>query len=126
MESSQFLAQFMGLYMVLIAVPLIFTPVNFKKRYEHFINNMDEMLFAGVFTLMLGLGFVLAHNIWVANWRVIITLIAWITLIEGISMIYFPEQSQSIFKKLGKKLPSMAIGLTYLIVGLFLTMKGFF
>lgn len=126
MESSQFLAQFMGLYMVLIAIPLLVNPVNFQKRYESFINNSDEMLFAGVFTLMLGLAFVLAHNIWVANWRILITLFAWMTLIEGISMIYFPEKTQSVFKKLGKKVPCMFFGIVNLLIGLFLTLKGFF
>ena len=38
-----------------------------------------------------GLAIVLTHNVWVANWRVLITLIGWLMLIRGAVRILAPE-----------------------------------
>lgn len=48
------------------------------------------MFIAGFFTLILGVLLVVSHNRWVWNWRVIITVIAWLTLIKGASIILYP------------------------------------
>jgi hypothetical protein len=34
---------------------------------------------------------VLFHNIWTSDWRFFVTLIAWITLLKGITILLFPE-----------------------------------
>jgi hypothetical protein len=41
--------------------------------------------------LILGLISVLLHNIWVANWHVLVTIFGWLTLIKGILVIAWPE-----------------------------------
>ena len=45
----------------------------------------------GYVTLILGLGTVILHNIWVFDWTVIITILGWCTLIKGILKMGFPE-----------------------------------
>ncbi len=45
----------------------------------------------GYITLLMGLVTVILHNIWVADWRVAITIVGWSTLIKGIMKIGFPE-----------------------------------
>ena len=34
---------------------------------------------------------VLVHNVWVADWRIVITLLAWLTLIKGIVRLNLPH-----------------------------------
>lgn len=46
----------------------------------------------GYITLLLGLVTVVAHNVWVADWRVAITILGWVTLFKGIEKIGFPDQ----------------------------------
>jgi hypothetical protein len=57
----------------------------------------------GYITLLMGLVTVILHNIWVADWRVAITILGWSTLIKGIMKISFPEiihkQAQRFQKK---------------------------
>jgi hypothetical protein len=57
----------------------------------------------GYITLLMGLVTVILHNLWVADWRVVITVLAWSTMIKGIGKIGFPElihkQAQRFKKK---------------------------
>ena len=45
----------------------------------------------GYITLLMGLVTVILHNVWVANWKIAITVIGWATLIKEIQNIGFPE-----------------------------------
>lgn len=45
-----------------------------------------------IITLIMGLVTVILYNLWVKDWRVLITILGWSTLIKGISKIRFPEQ----------------------------------
>ena len=46
----------------------------------------------GYITLFMGLITVVLHNVWAFDWRIIITVLGWSTLIKGIIKIGFPEQ----------------------------------
>lgn len=44
----------------------------------------------GYITFLLGLVTVVLHSVWVADWRVAITILGWVTLIKGVLKIGFP------------------------------------
>ena len=54
-------------------------------------DNKAFVISTGYITLLLGLVTVILHNIWVYDYRVIITILGWSTIIKGISKIGFPE-----------------------------------
>jgi hypothetical protein len=45
----------------------------------------------GLFDFAAGLAIVLTHNVWAANWRVLITILGWLMLIRGAVRIVAPE-----------------------------------
>ena len=47
---------------------------------------------SGLFTLAAGLAIVLNHNVWTADWRVLITLLGWLGIIGGLIRILLPQQ----------------------------------
>ncbi len=53
----------------------------------------------GYITFLLGLITVTLHNIWVADWRVAITILGWTTLLKGIEKIAFPNRVKKIALK---------------------------
>lgn len=63
----------------------------FMTYVANLLHNPPLMFITGFFTLILGILLVVGHNIWVWNWRVIVTLISWIVLIKGISIIVYPH-----------------------------------
>jgi hypothetical protein len=47
-------------------------------------------------TLVAGLAIVNAHNLWVTDWRVIITVLGWLAIIRGVVAILFPVKIHEI------------------------------
>lgn len=126
MEISLFLAKFLGLYILLMSIPLLVTPQIVRARYESFLNNEGVLKLAGNVTVLVGMFLVLLHNIWVADWRLLITLVSWLVLAEGITIVYFPEQSRSLFRRLARKAPMAISGALGLCISLTLIFMGFF
>ncbi len=89
METSLFLAQFWGWFMVTFFFLLIIYPKRIKQLFEFARDDKFLILFS-VLAIILGLLSVIAHNVWVADWRLTITLFGWFTLIKGITQFAFP------------------------------------
>ena len=48
-------------------------------RAEEFLNSHALIYLAGIITLTAGLAIVLTHNVWAADWRILITVLGWLT-----------------------------------------------
>lgn len=101
MDISTFFAQLWGSYFVIFGLLFIITGQLGKT-----IEMTDDKAFVistGYITLIMGLVTVILHNVWVIDWRVIITILGWSTVIKGIQKIGFPEfihkQAQRFKKK---------------------------
>jgi len=57
----------------------------------------------GYITFLMGLVTVILHNVWVASWEVVITILGWSTLLKGISKIGFPEMIHKQAQRFKKK-----------------------
>ncbi len=90
MEISVFLAQFWGsLFMILGAMSI---GAKFLGRVIEYTEDKTITVSTGYITFLLGLATVVAHNVWVADWRVAVTILGWITLFKGIEKIGFPDR----------------------------------
>ncbi len=90
MEITIFLAKFWGsLFMILGAMSI---GVKLLGRIIEYTEDKTITISTGYITFLLGLGTVVAHNIWVADWRVAITILGWVTLFKGIEKIGFPDR----------------------------------
>ena len=58
------------------------------------IGDRGFTLVSGYLALIIGLATVILHNVWVADWRVVITVFGWLSLLKGIVRIGFPEITQ--------------------------------
>ncbi len=125
MEISIFLAKAFGLYLVIFSIPLIFNWRGMQRFITDLIANRGTMLLIAVMTLILGILAVLSHNIWVWNWRVVVTLLCWLMLIQGVLRLYFPEQIQKMALRFQSKNSFMIAGFVTLSIGLFLLYCGF-
>ncbi len=80
-------------------------------------NNQPLLLFGGAFNLLLGLFLISGHNMWVKDWPVIITIIAWAMILKGVCLLLFPDSSQ-------KMAAAMASGSQYTLSGLVMLVLG--
>ena len=101
MDISIFFARLWGSYFIIFGLLFIIT-----RQLGKTIEMTDDKAFVistGYITLLMGLVTVILHNIWVADWRVVITFLGWSTLIKGIMKIGFPEQIRNQAQRFKKK-----------------------
>ena len=87
MDISIFFARFLGSFFLIFGLLFIVT-----RQLGKTIEMTDDKAFVistGYITLLMGLVTVILHNLWVADWRVVITLLGWFTLIKGIMKIKY-------------------------------------
>lgn len=126
MESSLLLARFIGPYIILIGIGLIFNQKVFRQIMEDFLKNPALVFVTGLITFVTGLAIVLFHNIWIADWRVMITLFGWIALIKGVWLIVLPGTLAKTTKLYMKNFKLVLIPWTIMLfIGIFLTAKGY-
>jgi len=90
MEEAIFLARFWGsLFMILGGLS---AAAGFLKRVINYTEEKTITVATGYITFLLGLMTVVAHNVWVADWRVAITILGWVTLFKGLEKVGFPER----------------------------------
>ncbi len=77
METSLFLARLMGPAAIVMGAAMLINPVNMREMANDFLEHRGLIFLAGILTLVAGLAIVLTHNVWVAGWPVIITIIGW-------------------------------------------------
>jgi len=100
MGISIFLARFWGSLFMILGLSSIFA--HLLKRIIKYTENKTITISTGYITFLLGLATVVAHNLWVKDWRVSVTILGWITLFKGIEKITFPERVNKAAKKFKK------------------------
>lgn len=90
MEVSVFLARFWGsLFMIL---GMFSVGAKLLGRIIQYTEDKTITISTGYITLLLGLATVTAHNLWVADWRVAVTILGWTTLFKGMEKIALPDR----------------------------------
>ena len=90
METTIYLARFWGaLFMILGGLSI---SANLLGRVIKYMEDKSITVSTGYITFLLGLGTVVLHNVWVADWSVAVTILGWVTLLKGIEKIGFPER----------------------------------
>ena len=115
---SIFLAQFWGWYMVIFCLLLVARP----KRMAQMISYLEDekyLVLTSLSAILLGLFTVILHNIWEYNWKLIITILGWISLTKGIIRFSFPQTSLKAINSFNIKLIPYFLVLLF-VVGVFL------
>ena len=122
MEISIFFARLWGSYFVIFGLLFIIT-----RQLGKTIEMTDDKAFVistGYITLIMGLVTVILHNVWVANWKVAITILGWFTLIKGIMKIGYPEQIHKQAQRFKKK--QMLSAIFMILLGAWLLWMSFY
>ncbi|KPJ85664.1 hypothetical protein AMJ57_02195 [Parcubacteria bacterium SG8_24] len=120
MDMTSFFAQLWGSFFLIFGILFIAT-----RQLGKTIEMTDDKAFVistGYITLIMGLVTVILHNVWVTDWRVVITILGWSTVIKGIMKIGFPEQIRRQAQRFKKKQFYSAFFL--IILGVWLLWQG--
>ena len=125
METSQLIARILGPFMVVAGAAMLVNPTRLRAMAKDFMDSPGLIFIAGTLALLLGLLLVNVHNVWVANWPVIITLYGWISVVAGILRMCFPDAVKSLGQRMiEKKGLIMGAAVINVLLGAFLIFKG--
>ena len=126
MGSANFIAQIIGLLFSIDAVGVLINTAIYRRMVEEFTESPALRYLGGILALFFGLFILNFNNAWTADWTVIITIIGWLSVVKGVLLIVFPNVYLQFanWMRMGDAMMRY-MGIIYLLLGLFLTVKGF-
>jgi uncharacterized protein YjeT (DUF2065 family) len=126
MELSLFLAQVMGIVISAFAIASLIRPAIIRDAIRDFDHESFARLVIGCMAIALGAVLVLTHNVWVKDFRVVITIFGWTALLKGIGYLVAPKLAVNFTKSMLKSKGQMQLFLLVcLALGIYLAYTGF-
>lgn len=96
MATSRYLAKLIGPIFLAIGIGLLLNAPLYRVMGEQFLQSVPLIYLSGLLVLPVGIAIVLAHNVWAADWRVLITVFGWLAVIGGAVRIIVPQFVQHV------------------------------
>jgi hypothetical protein len=96
MQRSIYLAKLIGPVLAAVGVGMLLNASVYQTMAGQFLTSYALIYLAGLLTMTAGIALVLAHNVWVADWPVIITAFGWLGVIGGVFRIIWPQEVATI------------------------------
>lgn len=126
MWTSIFIARLLGPIFVIVGTALLVRTQMFRGILQEFIRSQALLYLAGFFGLLAGMALVLTHNVWILDWRLIITLVGWVTIVRALVSIFQPRWIVTAGTKIVKHRGIFIVAAaTNLVLGLVLSYFGY-
>ena len=122
MEKSLLFAQFWGIYLIVYCILLLIKPKLLNQLFG-FIEKKDNLILISFIAIILGIANIVLHNIWVADWRVILTLFGFASLLKGCVLFLSADKGYYWIKTYKKPVVQVWL-VVMLLIGFFLLYKG--
>ncbi len=86
---TQTLAILLGIYMISAGIGLLTDSTGFAGMMDEFKTNLTVTYLTAIMAFAIGGTFVAIHNLWTTPLEIIVSLIGWAALIEGVLMLAF-------------------------------------
>ena len=124
---SAFLAALIGSYLVITSAASLTHLQTAKKVAHDFLADLPLLMLSGGISVFLGLILTIGHNIWIRSWPVVITLIGWFLLLQGVYRLFSPDHFTKSFKTLVMSNGRLVFWCwAWLLIGLYLFWMGYF
>ena len=90
MSTSIFIARLIGPVMLVIGLAVLTNQRAFREMADEFLASRALLFLSGLLIMPVGLAIVLTHNVWTADWRVLITLLGWLIAVGGALRLFGP------------------------------------
>jgi uncharacterized membrane protein len=126
MANSIFLARLIGPVALAVGIGLFLNAVGFRTMADEVMRSRALVFISGVLSMVAGLAIVLTHNVWTANWPVLITLIGWLALLTGLARILVPDRIEALGRRAVRHPHTFNIGgIVWCAVGALLCFFGY-
>ena len=99
-QISLYLARLLGPVLVAAGLGMMLDQAGYLAMAGEFLKSPALVYLAAVLGLLAGVALVLAHNVWAADWRVLITLLGWISILDSATWLLSPRQAAQFYAPL--------------------------
>ncbi len=114
MDNSILLAKFWGWYLIIFFLILSLNPKRTKQIFSD-LKDQKFLILSAFIAIIVGLLNIIFHNIWELNYKIIITLIGWTSLLIGLALFILPKQTVSWLEIVNVKLVQVLYMLLFFI-----------
>ena len=126
MATSIFLAKLIGPVLLVIGIALLTNGAVYRTLAGEFLNSPALIFLSGLITLPTGLAIVLTHNVWIADWRILITVLGWLAIFGGAVRLLAPQRAASVGRTIFANPSTIYISTgVYLVSGALLSFFGY-
>lgn len=125
MDTSILLARLIGPLFVVVSIGFFVNREHYTRMTETFLKNAELYYFSGALAFIAGIAIITFHNLWVTDWRIVITVIGWLSLTKGLVRILFPNIGAKYSTNLQDSPLFRILAFLLLIFGGWLTYMGF-
>jgi len=123
---SIWIAKLLGPVIIVLSIHMVTAPKRLQETTERFLEDGPLIFVSGILAMLAGLSIINTHNIWVWDWRVVITIFGWAFFLSGASRIIAGQA----VKKIGDAFmnqPTMTriAGMVWGAFGIFVAYKGY-
>jgi hypothetical protein len=126
MQTSIFIARLLGPVLLVAGIAMLINRRGLDAITQELLRSPLLLLLLGIIDFTVGLAIVLTHNVWVADWRIIITVLGWALLVRGAVRMLVPEQAKAFGAKILKNSTVICASLAVTIaLGVALSWSGY-
>lgn len=86
--------------LIVVGMSLLSRPKAWIEAFEPAARHPIVPLLSGLYALLAGLVVVSAHNLWVSDVRVVVTILGWVALASGVVLLLAPEVYALMLRKI--------------------------
>jgi hypothetical protein len=123
---SLLLARLIGPIFVVVAIGVLTNGAAYRSVSAELARSTALIYLSGLLAMAAGVAILLHHNVWAADWRVLITLFGWIAALGGAQRIIWPQGTEGAVRWSADN-PTIFIiaGIIWLIIGGVLCFYGY-
>ena len=127
MATSILIAKLIGPVVLVAAIAMLANTKDLQEMARGFMEDRPLIYISGILAMLAGLAIVNNHNVWVANWPVIITIFGWASLIGGVIRIALPSVVRSVGGAMLERPAVIRVaGGFWMLIGVWLSYVGYF
>ena len=97
---AEFIEWFLACALLVVGASLLLRSRTWITALSGVASHPFTPLASGLYATLMGLVIVLCHNIWVADMRVLVTLVGWLALGSGVLLLMIPEAYSFILRRI--------------------------
>lgn len=125
-ELSLYLGQVFGLYMIVVGIVVMAKEDQFMPVIGAFLKDKTELMLVAFVEFLAGLFFVLGYQEWGTVYEGVLSVFAWLVLLEGLMYMAAPSSWVAwVAKTFNVKMWYLGGGLASVVIGIYLAGIGF-